>query len=99
MRTLCAGILLVASAAILPAAKNLEIYAIDVEGGQATLIVSPSGESMLVDTGWGGHNQHEPDDGDTLRLRRVRTSYAGALRGLWGADANVFLEAERNAWE
>jgi len=41
----------------------------------------------------------EPDDGDTLRLRRVRTSYAGALRGLWGADANVFLEAERNAWE
>ena len=39
------------------------------------------------------------DDGDTLRLRRVRTSYAGALRGLWGADANVFLEAERNAWE
>jgi len=41
----------------------------------------------------------EPDDGDTLRLRRIRTSYAGALRGLWGADANVFLEAERNAWE
>src|ERR1019366_7376582 len=56
MRTLCAGILLVASAAILPAARNLEIYAIDVEGGQATLIVSPSGESMLVDTGWGAHN-------------------------------------------
>ena len=41
----------------------------------------------------------EPDDGDTLRLRRIRTSYAGALRGLWSADANVFLEAERNAWE
>jgi bifunctional DNA-binding transcriptional regulator/antitoxin component of YhaV-PrlF toxin-antitoxin module len=41
----------------------------------------------------------EPDDRDTLRLRRIRTSYAGALRGLWGADANVFLEAERNAWE
>ena len=59
MRTLCAGILLVASAAILPAARNLEIYAIDVEGGQATLIVSPSGESMVVDTGWGGHNQRD----------------------------------------
>jgi hypothetical protein len=43
MRTLCMGILLVASAAILPAAKNLEVYSIDVEGGQATLIVSPSG--------------------------------------------------------
>src|ERR1017187_1287480 len=61
MRTLCAGILLAASAAILPAARNLEIYAIDVEGGQATLIVSPSGESMLVDTGWGGHNKRDAE--------------------------------------
>jgi beta-lactamase superfamily II metal-dependent hydrolase len=33
-------------------AKHLLIYAIDVEGGQATLIVSPSGASLLVDTGW-----------------------------------------------
>jgi len=49
------------------------------------------GETFVVEV--------EPEDGDTLRLRRVRTSYAGALRGLWGADADVFLEAERNAWE
>jgi competence protein ComEC len=34
--------------------KNLEVYLIDVEGGQATLFVSPSGESMEVDTGWPG---------------------------------------------
>ncbi len=34
--------------------KNLEIYFIDVEGGQATLFVAPSGESMEVDTGWAG---------------------------------------------
>jgi beta-lactamase superfamily II metal-dependent hydrolase len=33
-------------------AKPLQIYFIDVEGGQATLVVSPSGQSMLVDTGW-----------------------------------------------
>lgn len=32
--------------------KQLLIYSIDVEGGQATLIVAPSGGSMLVDTGW-----------------------------------------------
>jgi competence protein ComEC len=32
--------------------RNLEIYWIDVEGGAATLVVSPSGESMLIDTGW-----------------------------------------------
>ena len=33
-------------------AKPLLIYAIDVEGGQSTLLVSPSGASLLVDTGW-----------------------------------------------
>ena len=37
-----------------PSAKTLEIYFIDVEGGQATLVVSPTGESMLVDAGWAG---------------------------------------------
>jgi competence protein ComEC len=36
------------------AARNFDVYFIDVEGGQATLMVSPSGESMLVDTGWSG---------------------------------------------
>jgi competence protein ComEC len=32
----------------------LDIYFIDVEGGQSTLFVSPSGQSMLVDTGFPG---------------------------------------------
>ena len=32
------------------------IYLIDVEGGGATLFVSPSGESLLIDTGNGGDN-------------------------------------------
>ena len=34
--------------------KTLDIYFIDVEGGHATLYVSPSGQSMLVDAGWDG---------------------------------------------
>jgi competence protein ComEC len=34
--------------------KSLLVYFIDVEGGQATLMVSPSGQSLLVDTGWPG---------------------------------------------
>jgi beta-lactamase superfamily II metal-dependent hydrolase len=33
---------------------TLDIYFIDVEGGQATLYVSPSGQSMLVDAGYPG---------------------------------------------
>jgi beta-lactamase superfamily II metal-dependent hydrolase len=36
------------------AAKTLDIYVVDVEGGNATLFVSPSGESMLIDAGNGG---------------------------------------------
>jgi competence protein ComEC len=36
------------------APKPFDIYFIDVEGGQATLFVTPSGESLLVDTGWAG---------------------------------------------
>jgi len=35
-------------------AKTLDIYVIDVEGGNAQLWVTPSGESVLVDTGNGG---------------------------------------------
>jgi competence protein ComEC len=34
--------------------KTLDIYAIDVEGGQSTLFVSPSGEALLVDAGSAG---------------------------------------------
>src|SRR5712692_2590570 len=30
---------------------TLDIYVVDVEGGNATLFVSPSGESLLIDTG------------------------------------------------
>ena len=32
-------------------AKMFDVYVIDVEGGNATLFVSPSGESLLMDTG------------------------------------------------
>lgn len=48
-------VLLVCSQAVFADAKNgqLDIYFIDVEGGAATLVVTPSGESMLVDSGTG----------------------------------------------
>ena len=41
--------------------KDLLIYAIDVEGGQATLLVSPGGHSLLVDTGWPGNNGRDAE--------------------------------------
>jgi beta-lactamase superfamily II metal-dependent hydrolase len=59
MRSRISALLLFVLPALLPAAKNLEVYSIDVEGGQATLFVSPSGESMLVDTGWGGFDKRD----------------------------------------
>jgi competence protein ComEC len=43
------------------AAGSLNVYFIDVEGGQSTLFVSPSGESMLVDTGWPGFNGRDAE--------------------------------------
>jgi competence protein ComEC len=39
-----------------PSNKGLKIYFVDVEGGQASLFVTPAGESLLIDTGWGGNN-------------------------------------------
>lgn len=42
------------SAAEAQASKTLDVYVIDVEGGNATLFVSPSGESLLIDTGNAG---------------------------------------------
>ncbi len=60
MRFLRAWLLLAGMAAALPAAKNLEIYFIDVEGGQSTLFVAPSGETLLMDTGYGGFNGRDP---------------------------------------
>ncbi|MGA2185025.1 MAG: MBL fold metallo-hydrolase [Bryobacteraceae bacterium] len=48
-------------AGIAHAAKTLDIFFVDVEGGQATLIVTPAGQSLLVDTGWRGHNGRDAD--------------------------------------
>jgi len=53
MRAFLLGLAL---AALSPAAKTMDVYFIDTEGGQSTLIVTPSGESLLVDTGFPGNN-------------------------------------------
>ncbi len=39
--------------------RNLEIYWVDVEGGAATLFISPTGESLLFDTGFPGNGDRD----------------------------------------
>ncbi len=53
--------------------RTLQIWFIDVEGGQATLIVTPAGESMLIDAGyspknWRGAVPKVPDGRDPARI-------------------------------
>ena len=40
---------------------KLTIYFVDVEGGQATLFITPAGESLLIDTGWQGRDGRDAD--------------------------------------
>jgi competence protein ComEC len=56
-------LLLTACAGAAQAAKTLDLYFIDTEGGQATLVVAPSGQSLLIDTGYTGFGGR-----DTLRI-------------------------------
>jgi beta-lactamase superfamily II metal-dependent hydrolase len=55
----CASLLSRASAAA--AERALRVYFVDVEGGQATLFVTPEGESLLIDTGWPGNHGRDAD--------------------------------------
>jgi beta-lactamase superfamily II metal-dependent hydrolase len=43
------------------ATDKLRVYFIDVEGGQATLFVTPAGQSLLIDTGWPGNSYRDAD--------------------------------------
>jgi competence protein ComEC len=53
MLVLCV-VLLLAPSGLAKSQQSLRIYFIDVEGGQATLIVTPAKQSMLIDTGFAG---------------------------------------------
>jgi competence protein ComEC len=52
MRTLAIVFLAALLVSPVQAANKLDIYTIDVEGGKSVLIVSPSGQTMLIDAGW-----------------------------------------------
>src|SRR5438876_11703712 len=61
---------LASSAVAGPTDKRLDLYWIDVEGGASTLIVTPAGESVLIDTGNAGGR-------DPQRIFEVATKLAG----------------------
>jgi beta-lactamase superfamily II metal-dependent hydrolase len=61
--------------------QTLDIYFIDVEGGQATLVVTAAGESMLIDSGFPSDGTFASVPGDPRKAR----------------DANRVLDAARAA--
>jgi beta-lactamase superfamily II metal-dependent hydrolase len=58
-----------ALASLAVASGTLDIYFIDVEGGQSTLVITPAGQSLLVDTGYAGF--HDRDPGRILAVARA----------------------------
>ena len=40
--------------------RGLDIYFIDVDGGAATLLVTPEGKTVLIDSGWPGKADRDP---------------------------------------
>lgn len=48
--------LILGGARVAMAASGLQVYFIDVDGGQSTLFVTPAGKSLLIDTGWAGND-------------------------------------------
>ncbi len=68
---LVAGIFTAAPSHAADEARGLDIYWVDVEGGAATLMVTPEGETILVDTG-------NPGRRDAGRIFKVATEVVRA---------------------
>jgi competence protein ComEC len=78
--------LLPAGARAQEAGRSLEIRWIDVEGGAATLVVTPERESLLMDCGW-------PGERDAMRIAR-----AVAAAGLKQIDHYVTSHYHLDHW-
>jgi beta-lactamase superfamily II metal-dependent hydrolase len=67
---LAIAIVLIFTSITQAAPRTLDIYFIDVEGGASTLIVTPLGESILIDSGF-------PEERDAQRILHVAKDVAG----------------------
>ena len=47
------------ASALAPAADTLDIWVVDVEGGKAMIVMSPSGQTMMIDGGMPGLNDRD----------------------------------------
>ena len=77
-------LVLLAAAVATRAADTLDIYFIDTEGGQATLLVTPAGQSMLIDAGFAGLDSNNPDKETGRDARRIAA--AAKLAGVRQID-------------
>ncbi|HWB87487.1 MAG TPA: MBL fold metallo-hydrolase [Bryobacteraceae bacterium] len=71
-------------AVVAAGAKPLRVYFVDVEGGQATLVAAPSGDVLLIDTGWN-------DERDARRIEE--TAHAA---GITAIDALLITHFHRD---
>lgn len=75
LSVLLACLAIISHAAI---ADTLDIYFIDVEGGQATLVVTPARETLLIDAGWPGEGTSESKAGPASVARDAQRILAAA---------------------
>jgi competence protein ComEC len=59
-------------------ARTLDIYFIDVEGGQSTLLVTPERQSLLIDAGWAANGAVGAMPGEPARARDAQRILAAA---------------------
>ena len=69
------------------AANTLDIYFVDTEGGQATLLVPAGGESLLIDAGYAGFDTNNPEQEAGRDAERIAA--VAELAGLSRIDVFV----------
>jgi beta-lactamase superfamily II metal-dependent hydrolase len=69
------------------AAGTLDIYFVDTEGGQATLLVTPARQALLIDSGYAGLDTNNPDKETGRDAARI----AAAAKDAGIARIDVFL--------